>query len=511
MKVSTASRNDRASLARGTWAISQRLALAMMLVVAGCTVGPNFQPPQPDVPTHWSAYAAAPPATTSVGAPAPPSVAVQTPVSVSQWWQTFNDSELDTLIARATQTNLDLRLAQERILQARAARGVAAAALWPTVNTTGAYTRSQASGGTGGPTGAPQSSDLFKAGFDASWEVDIFGGVRRSVEAATADMQAAIEDHRDVLVTLLAEVASNYLQLRGAQRQLGIAQRNLEAQQHTAEITRKRLIGGLAAGLDVANAEAQAATTAAQIPLLETQAQQAIYSLSVLLGLEPTALDPALATASPIPVTPPEVPVGLPADLLRRRPDIRRAETQIHAAMARLGVATADLFPRFSLTGSGGLASNTLQALGNWSSRFWSIGPSVSWPLFDAGRIRANIQVQDALTQQALTQYQKTVLTALQDVDNALVAYAKEQTRRQALADAVAANRRAVDLANRLYTQGLTNFLNVLEAERSLYTTEDALVQSHRNISLDLVALYKALGGGWELTDQNLDVAVGQP
>jgi outer membrane protein, multidrug efflux system len=306
-------------------------------------------------------------------------------------------------------------------------------------------------------------------------------------------------------------VASNYVQVRGAQRQLAIAQQNLAAQQRTAEITRRRLIGGLAAGLDLANAEAQAATTAAQLPLLETQAQQAIYSLSVLLGLEPTALTPELSTASPIPVTPPQVPVGLPADLLRRRPDLRRAEAQIHAATARIGVATADLFPRFSLTGSGGLASSTLLELGHWTSRFFSVGPSVSWPIFDAGRIRATIQVQDALTQQALTQYQKTVLTALQDVENALVAYAKEQARRQSLTDAVTANRRAVDLANRLYTQGLTNFLNVLDAERSLYTTEDALVQSQRNISLDLLALYKALGGGWELTAQYSDGTVGQP
>jgi multidrug efflux system outer membrane protein len=494
------------------WPMVQGLgmALTVMLVVVGCTVGPNFQPPQLHVPTQWSPYAVAetpPPAT-----PTQPSVAVQTSVPVSQWWQTFNDAELDTLIARATHANLDLRLAQERILQARAARGVAVAAQWPTVNATGAYTHSQTSGGTVvGTAVAPQPTNLFQVGFDASWEVDIFGGVRRSVEAATADIQAAIEDHRNVMVTLLAEVASNYVQVRGAQRQLAIAQQNLAAQQRTAEITRRRLIGGLAAGLDLANAEAQAATTAAQLPLLETQAQQAIYSLSVLLGLEPTALTPELSTASPIPVTPPQVPVGLPADLLRRRPDLRRAEAQIHAATARIGVATADLFPRFSLTGSGGLASSTLLELGHWTSRFFSVGPSVSWPIFDAGRIRATIQVQDALTQQALTQYQKTVLTALQDVENALVAYAKEQARRQSLTDAVTANRRAVDLANRLYTQGLTNFLNVLDAERSLYTTEDALVQSQRNISLDLLALYKALGGGWELTAQYSDGTVGQP
>jgi multidrug efflux system outer membrane protein len=249
----------------------------------------------------------------------------------------------------------------------------------------------------------------------------------------------------------------------------------------------------------VANADAQVATTEAQIPRLEASARAAIYSLGVLLGREPAVLATELSQASPIPPVPPKVPVGLPSDLVRRRPDIRRAEAQVHAATARIGVAAADLFPRFFLTGSFGFSSNDLNRLGNLNnSKFWSFGPSLTWPVFAGGRIRANIEVQDALQEQALIGYQKTVLTALQDVETALVAYAKEQEHRNSLAAAVASNRQAVDLAMKLYVAGRTDFLNVLNAQRSLFVTEDALTQSTRTLGTNLIALYKALGGGWQ-------------
>jgi NodT family efflux transporter outer membrane factor (OMF) lipoprotein len=231
---------------------------------------------------------------------------------------------------------------------------------------------------------------------------------------------------------------------------------------------------------------------------LESSARAAIYSLSILLGNEPAALAEKLSPEAPIPPTPPEVPVGLPSDLLRRRPDIRRAEAQLHAATARIGVATADLFPRFSLSGNFGLASKTLSSLTDWGGRFWSVGSAVNWPVFDAGRIRWNIEIQNALQEQSLIVYQKTVLTALQDVETALIAYSKEQERRQSLSAAVTSNRKAVDLAMQLYIAGRIDFLNVLNAQRSLYVSEDALVQSTRNQGTDLIALYKALGGGWE-------------
>jgi NodT family efflux transporter outer membrane factor (OMF) lipoprotein len=253
--------------------------------------------------------------------------------------------------------------------------------------------------------------------------------------------------------------------------------------------------------LDVANADAQVATTESQLPALETAARQAMYNLAVLLGQEPTALLAELAPPEEdvkVPPTPSEVPVGLPSDLLRRRPDIRRADANLHAATARIGVATADLFPRFSLTGSFGTQGQKASSLFNWDSRSWSFGPSVSWPLFDAGRIRSNIAVQNAVQEQALLAYRAVILTALRDVESALVAYDKEQQRRTLLADAVAANRRAVELSTILYTQGLTDFLNVLNAQRSLFVSEDALVRSDVTVAQNLVALYKALGGGWE-------------
>jgi len=318
------------------------------------------------------------------------------------------------------------------------------------------------------------------------------------VEAADADLQAAMETRRDVLVTLTAEVARNYIDLRTFQQRIAIARQNLQAQERSGRLTRQRFEGGFASGLDVANAQAQVATTASQIPLLEASAQQIIYSISILLGREPAALLGELSPPFEIPAGLPSVPVGVPSELLRRRPDIRRAEAEIHGATARIGVATADLFPRFNVTGSIGFQASDLT---NWftaASRFSSFGPSVSWRLFETDRIRANIEQQEALQEQSLIAYQQTVLSGLREVENALIASKKGQEHRQTVTDAVSANQKAVELATILYTEGQTDFLNVLEAQRSLYASQDALVQSSGTVSTNLVALYKALGGGWE-------------
>jgi NodT family efflux transporter outer membrane factor (OMF) lipoprotein len=422
-------------------------------------------------------------------------------VQLVEWWNAFQDPTLSSLVEMAVRANLDVRLAEARIRQARASRGVAGAPLFPQVTSSALYQRSQGSsevGGGGAIATAGGLRNVWQAGLDATWELDIFGGARRNVEAATADLQAAVEDRRDVLITLVGDVGSNYLNLRGFQQQIDIARRNLKAQKHTAEITQKRRDAGFVGGLDVANARAQIATTEATIPVFESSARAAIYSLGVLLGREPAALEQDLAKAAPIPPTPPEIPVGLPSDLLRRRPDIRRAEAQLHAATARIGVATSDLFPKFNLAGSYGLSATDVAKLGKGTSNFWSWGPSVTWPIFAGGRIYWNIKVQDALTEQALLTYEKTVLTALKDVETALVAYAKEQERRKSLAEAVGNNRKAVDLAMQLYIAGKTDFLNVLIAQRSLFISEDALTQSTRAVDTNLIALYKALGGGWE-------------
>jgi len=451
-------------------------------------VGPDYQRPKTNMPATWVGATSQPTTQPTTRT----SITTTEPVELREWWKAFHDATLDSLIQRAIESNLNLQQAELRIRQARGARAIAAGGLWPTVDVSTSYRRSR-SGGIG-------SADFYQAGFDASWELDIFGRLRRCVEAADADIVFAIEDRRDVLVTLLSELALNYTDLRGFQRQIAIAERNLQTERRSLDLTRRRAAGGFVSGLDVANAEAEVASTESRIPLLEQNVQQVIYSLSVLLGREPAALLDELTVDAPIPTTPPAVPVGLPSELLCRRPDIRRAEAQLHAATARIGVATADLFPRFSLTGSLGTSGNQPKDLVNWDNRFWSIGPSVSWPIFDAGKIRANISVQTAIQEQVLVGYRSTILIALQDVENALIAYAKEQQHQASLIAAATANRRALDLATQLYTQGQTSFLEVLLAQRSLLASEDALVQSERTMATNLIALYKALGGGWEIS-----------
>jgi multidrug efflux system outer membrane protein len=478
-------------------------ALLGHLLLAGCTVGPNYRTPNVPLPDHF-------------GATTRP---VTEHVDFARWWTAFNDPVLNSLIDRAAANNLDLKTAESRVRQARAQRGVISADYYPNVNTNASYRRSHSSenafsfNGSGTPGAADGSSagastfgtfnppgsttDLFQTGFDASWELDIFGGVRRDVEAADADLDAQVEDQRDHLVSLFAEVARNYIELRGFQQQIEIARRNVKIQQEAAEVaqSKSRLAGG--SELDVARAQAQVATTSAQIPTLQTQRDQAVHRLGTLLGLEPRALIAELETVQEISKGPPEVPPGLPSELLRRRPDIRRAERQLAATSARIGVATADLYPKFSITAALGLQSEKVKSLGDGSSRFWNIAPGVSWSLFDAGRIRANIEVQDERQRQALYTYQQTILTALEDVENALTAYSQEQQRRQLLQESVDRSRRAVELATTLYQGGARDFLNVVDAERSQALAEDQLVQSDRLIGTNLVALYKALGGGW--------------
>ena len=458
------------------WILKPILSVCL-LALAGCTVGPNYKPPQPNVPADWAG----------------PKISAQGQAASEQelvnWWTKFQDPNLTSLVERAVQSNLDLKIAESRVQQARASRGIVTAGFWPTADVTGSASRSRASTGL--------KSNLYQTGLDAAWEIDIFGGTRRNIEAANADLLAAVENRRDVLVTLTSEVALNYIDLRGFQRQIVIAKENLQAQKHTADLTRQRYQGGFVSALDVANADAQVATTASQIPVLESSARQTIYNISILLGLEPAALVQELSPESSIPPAPPEVPIGIPSDLLRRRPDIRRAEAQIHAATARIGVATADFFPKLSLSGSMTFQNNRLDSLIEWRNRMWTFGSAVDWQIFNAGRVSYNVELQKALTEESVITYQQTVLIALQDVENALIASEKEQEHRNALIEAVAANRKAVELSSQLYTEGQTDFLNVLNAQRSLYASQDALVQSTRTVSTNLVALYKALGGGW--------------
>jgi NodT family efflux transporter outer membrane factor (OMF) lipoprotein len=472
-------------------------SLGLAFFANGCAVGPNYQKPDLNVRAAWNEAQQSGIDTRSA--------------ELIRWWTAFNDPLLNSLVERAVRSNLDLRQAEARIREARASRAVTASGEWPTLDVSGSYSRSRSSSnafsfssqGIGGASqfigSATEPQNFFKTGFDASWEIDVFGGVRRSVEAADAMVEASVEDRRNVLVTLLGDVAKNYIDLRGFQRRIDVARANLKAQQDTVDLTRVRFQAGLASDLDVAQAEGQLNTTAAQIPPLESSLKQAAYQLDVLLGLQAGALWDELSKETAIPNLPPEVLVGLPSELLRRRPDIRSAERQLAAATAQVGAATADLFPKFSLTGTAGLQSISASDWFTGHSRAWSIGPTISWPVFDAGRIRANIEVRNAQQEQALAQYEKTILTALGDVETSLVNYSREQARYRSLIEAVAANRRAVEMSNELYVKGLVDFLNVLENQRSLYASENDLAQSQATMASNLVALYKALGGGWEM------------
>ena len=461
---------------------------------AGCSVGPDYRRPETAAPAVWQE--------------AQQSGIDTQAAELAEWWKEFKDPMLDGLVERAVKNNLDLRIAEARVREERASLAATSAGLWPTLDVSGSYSRNRASqnavgsptqGAIAAPIGGRQlEQNFFKTGFDSSWEIDVFGGTRRQIEAAEAILQASVEERRGVLVTLLGDVARNYIDLRGLQRRLAVAQENLRAQQDTLGLTKVRFDAGLASDFEVAQSEGQVNTTAAQIPALQSALKQAAYRVDVLLGTQPGTSWDELAKVAPIPALPPQAHVGLPADLLRRRPDIRSAERQLAAATAQVGAATADLYPRFSLLGNIGLQSVSASDWFSAQSRFWSIGPTISWPVFDAGRIRATIEIRNAQQEQALRQYEKSVLTAFEDVENALVNYGNEQTRYRSLLEAAAANRRALQMANDLYIQGLVPFLNVLDAQRTLYATESDLAQSEANMASNLVALYKALGGGWE-------------
>lgn len=470
---------------------ARRLIMISLLgsTLAGCTVGPNHQQPATTMPAQWSTTQ---PATQSA-----------VDVSLGEWWRIFRDPVLDDLIAQSVQGSLDLRAATARLVEARALRRVTAADELPSLDASGQYQRRRASANAQGSdarrfSNVGDDTNYWQGGFDANWEVDVFGRVRRSVEAAEADIAVAEEARRNVLVSLMAEVAREYVELRGFQQRVVIAQRNVRTQRQSLELTQARAQAGLVTQLDVAQQQAQLATTQAQIPALVAAAAQSRHRLSVLMGRQPQEILPALEQTATVPAAASIVPVVLPSELLLRRPDIRQAERSLSAATARIGVATADLYPRFSLTGAFGLESLSAADFFSKDSFFYSVGPTVRWPIFNAGRIRGNVQVQTARQEQALVQYESTVLSALADVENSLVAYVNEQVRRRSLVEAVEASRTAVALADELYARGLSDFLAVLEAQRSLFANEDLLVQSDRAVAVSLVSLYKALGGGWE-------------
>ncbi len=462
--------------------LSVPLAL-MLALLAGCAaVGPDYVPPDVPAPGKWSTELQG-------GLTAEPLDSR----TLADWWSTLNDPALTSLIERAVENNLDLREAVARIREARASRNISRADLFPSVSAAGSRTRSRSSEQTGGGI----ESNFYSTGFDAAWELDVFGGVRRSIEAANADLDASKEDLHDVLVTLLAEVALNYVDTRTFQTRLSIAEANLSAQEETYGLVEARFEAGLTSQLDLEQARYNLESTRAQIPSLRTGLDRAKNRLAVLLGKNPGALGIELSERKPIPVTPLEVAVGVPADTLRQRPDVRRAERQLAAQTARIGVATAELYPKFTLSGSIGLDSPSFDTLFRTGSRTFRYGPSFSWRVFEAGRIRQSIEVQNALQEQLLIRYEATILAALEEAENALIAYADEQTRRQSLIKASEAAQVAADLAETQYSSGLIDFQTVLDAQRSLLSLQDQLSVSEGEVTSDLIRLYKALGGGW--------------
>ncbi len=480
--------------------------VASVLLAGGCTVGPDFARPDPRVPRTWSPAATAS-STVNIDSPA-----------VDAWWTTFEEPMLTSLIERGTASNLDLRAAVLRIAEARAQRDVSSAAFLPSVSANASYTRQRLSETTttgavfsnlgdvkipGAPAiSVPNPSNQFQIAAGASWELDLFGRVRRSVEAAGADLQASIEDRHAVLVSLGADVARSYIELRGAQLRREVTQRSLATQQELYDLTRQRQAVGLTTDLDVANAGAQLDGTRALVPQIEGEVTRDINQLSLLLGREPGALRGELETSRAVPPVPPSLPIGLPADLARRRPDIREAEARLHAATARIGVAVGDLFPRLTLTANGGVQSQSASDLLKWASRFGTVGPTFEMPVFDGSRW-ASVRLQNVRAEEAALSYQRTVLSALHEVENALAAYGSDRDRGVALAAAVSQSRDALSLARARYSSGVANFIDVLDAERSLQQNELALAVNTTAISTDLVALYRALGGGWESTPES--------
>jgi multidrug efflux system outer membrane protein len=464
------------------------LSLILVAGALGCAVGPDYRPPVMQTLGAWGH--------------GEQHGVTRAPADLTAWWRQFDDPMLNTLVERAMGDNLDLKIALAAVREARALRGTAAADRYPTINASGSYARVRDSENTRPlPRGFDPEHNLFVVGLDASWELDVWGRVRRSVEAADATLEAAEDNRRDVLVIVMAEVARNLVEVRTAQQRLLIARSNIQTQQEVVDLTRVRLQAGLATEVDVSQALTLLATTQAQIPALQVSRDQAIHRLAVLVGTPPATLLDELRRVDRIPSAPPIVPVGLPSDLLRRRPDVRRVERELAAATARIGVATADLFPRFSLTGTLGVAAVDAANVFSGGSRFSSIGPQVVWPVFAGGRLRASIRVQEARQEAALARYEQTVLEALADTENALVAWGEEHARQQRLAEAVDASQVALTLSRELYVRGLADFLSVLDNQRSLYAAQDQRVQSEGTLVVNLIALYKALGGGWEAAE----------
>ncbi len=492
--------------------VAAALPGALLAVLCGCTVGPDFKRPSVWSPTSWFASRPIVPASYEASLP------VAQPVDPA-WWKLLGDDKLTALEERVGGQNLNVRIYTLRIAESRAQLRLSSVNVLPQVNGRAQYERDQISqkevqrglsaiggalpaslAGSASGFGSTQVPpiDLWSDGIDSSYELDLWGRVRRTVEGADAALEASGDARRNTLLSALAEVARDYVQLRGNQELLRIARENLVTEQQSLVLTRQRSSGGLGTDLDVAQAAAQVESTRSQLPQLEQQVQQNINALSLMLGEGPGALRAELEAPGPVPPVPPRVPIGLPSELLRRRPDIRQAEAQLHSATAAVGVAVASFYPSVTLSANLTFTALQFRDLGFWSNKGYTLGPNVTIPIFQGGQLRGQLALNNAQQREAAVSYQQTVLQAWHDVDNALIAYGAEQARRDSLRLAVEQNQRALVLARDRYTQGLSDFLNVLTQERSVLAAQQQLADSTVTVTQNLVQLYKALGGGWE-------------
>ncbi len=493
------------------------LLASAALVLSGCTMGPDFVRPHTAVPGAFTAQA-----------PGSARPYVSGDAVDPTWWSSFQDPELSKLEAQAVAQNLDLEIATQRVREAEAQAEMEGATLYPTVGAAGSYTRElpsqkgpfalfgsalgastnaggTANGGSGASGGgAIQISsgalDLYQYGLQAQYDIDLWGKNRRAVEAAVANARGSVEAERAALLNVEAGVATNYIQLRGVEAVLAITQQNLDSANQLVQLTQERQAAGLTTALDVANAKAQAAAIQAQLPSLIAQRDALVAQIGLLLGQTPDGLPPALTTAAPVPVTPPTVPVGLPSDLLTRRPDVREAIDNLHAATAEIGVAKAQFFPDFTLGASASLQALQFKNLNEWSALTYAMGPEVTLPLFEGGLLRGQLELREAQQREAAIGYAKTVLTAFTQVDVALTNYEQEHATLDALNDDVTQAQTALGLAEDQYKQGLTDYLTVLTAQQGLLGAQVNQAQSRARLGTDLVTLYQALGGGWEST-----------
>lgn len=458
---------------------------APALLLSGCAVGPDYRGMSIELPARWSN--------------GKDQQAMQPPV-LAQWWRRMNDPLLNQLMDEAVRGNLDVSAAKARIREARALRRQAVGELFPSMSGSGSATTNRTGGASlGGVAGSAGSTySQFEAGFDASWELDLFGGNRRAVEAALYNVEAADEDLRATLLTLIGDVASAYADARGYQARAALARRTAASQRETAALTQKKADAGSATSVDVAKAVAQAASTEATIPSHEAAYAQAVHRLGVLLGRDPTALTPRIALRAAIPSPQLPLPKGVPADVLTMRPDIRKAERQLAQYTARIGQAEAALYPGLSLNGSVSTTALKLGDLGRDSTIGWSLGPTLSVPIFNGGNLRAAVETAQAQRDQYHVAWRSAVLAALEDVENSIVSLAGERRRISSLAEAARRYGEAARLSRSLYENGSTSFLDVLDAERSQFSAEDTLLQSRVAVAKGYVALAKALGGGWD-------------